>query len=292
MPLTVTTWNINSIRLRIRLVTRLLRQHAPDILCLQEIKCITDNFPYRALRRAGYEHIAVRGQRGYHGVAVVSRLPFLDEESREFCGKGDARHLRVTVADGDSKIDIHNFYVPAGGDEPDPAINPKFAHKLAFLDEMHSWLPKPSADRRAILVGDLNVAPMEQDVWSHRQLLKVVSHTPDETDRLGRVLKRGGWTDVARHFVPAEEKLYTWWSYRARDWRASDRGRRLDHIWVSKPLVGRLNRIEILRDARGWPRPSDHVPVIATIERDSAARNQQRLADALQVTERAGDPLG
>jgi exodeoxyribonuclease-3 len=293
MPLTIATWNINSVRLRIRLVTRFLREYAPDVLCLQEIKCITDNFPYRALRRLGYEHIAVNGQRGYHGVAIVSRLPFTAETSREFCGKGDARHLQVTIGNGADAIDIHNFYVPAGGDEPDPAINPKFEHKLGFLDEMHSWLPGGTTGRNAVLVGDLNVAPMEQDVWSHRQLLKVVSHTPAETERLQRIIAGSGWIDVARHFVPADEKLYTWWSYRARDWRASNRGRRLDHIWVTPSLKDRLHDIEIINDARSWPRPSDHVPVIARINAGkSSVDRKQRRTDALQLAERAGDPLG
>jgi len=290
MPLTVATWNINSVRLRIRLVTRFLRQHSPDLLCLQEIKCIADNFPYRALRRLGYEHIAVNGQRGYHGVAIVSRLPFLSQATQDFCGKGDARHQYVTLADGASTIDLHNFYVPAGGDEPDPAVNPKFGHKLAFLEEMSAWLPRGNSDRAAVLVGDLNVAPLEQDVWSHRQLLNVVSHTPEETERLFRVQESGGWIDAARHFVPAEEKLYTWWSYRAHDWRASDRGRRLDHIWVTPPLAGRLRKIEILRDARDWPRPSDHVPVIVSIgTADSAVHHEQSVAHSLQLAERTGD---
>lgn len=265
MPFKIATWNINSVRLRIRLVTRFLRAHSPDILCLQEIKCLEDNFPYKALRRLGYEHIAVKGQRGYHGVAVISRVPFVSESTRDFCGKGDARHLHVTVADGGGEIDLHNYYVPAGGDEPDPAINPKFAHKLSFLEEMRDQMAETDAGRSAILVGDLNVAPMEQDVWSHRQLLKIVSHTPMETERLNAIIEAGGWTDVARHFVPADEKLYSWWSYRARDWRASNRGRRLDHIWVTEPLVARLLGVEILSEVRGWPRPSDHVPVIATI---------------------------
>ena len=131
---------------------------------------------------------------------------------------------------------------------------------------MRDWLGQSDRQRPAILVGDLNVAPMEQDVWSHKQLLKVVSHTPMETDRLEAIIGSGGWNDVARHFVPADEKLYTWWSYRARDWRLSNRGRRLDHIWVTQPLTDRLKGIEIVTDARGWPRPSDHVPVIATID--------------------------
>ena len=294
MSLTIATWNINSVRLRIRLVTRFLRQHSPDVLCLQEIKCIADNFPYRTLRRLGYSHIAVNGQRGYHGVAIISRLPFLAEATQDFCGKGDARHVRVTLADGSSALDLHNLYVPAGGDEPDPAVNPKFEHKLAFLEEMRGWLPPGSSNRRAVLVGDLNVAPMEQDVWSHRQLLKVVSHTPAETARLSDIQLSGGWVDAARLFVPAEEKLYTWWSYRARDWRASDRGRRLDHIWVTSPLAHRLQQVDVLREARGWSRPSDHVPVIVAIspaDSGSALGDKQGLPHALQFSERSRDSL-
>jgi len=265
MPLSIATWNINSVRLRTRIVSRFLRSHAPDVLCLQEIKCINDNFPYKTFRRLGYRHIAVNGQMGYHGVAMVSRLPFLAEERKGFCGKGDSRHLAVWIADGERSIAIHNLYVPAGGDEPDPRVNPKFEHKLAFLDEMKSWVGAGAQRDPMVLVGDLNVAPLEQDVWSHRQLLNVVSHTPMETERLNAISTGGAWTDVARHFVPADEKLYTWWSYRARDWKASNRGRRLDHIWVTQPLCDRLAGIETLSEARGWTRPSDHVPVIAKI---------------------------
>ena len=117
------------------------------------------------------------------------------------------------------------------------------------------------ANTSAILVGDLNIAPLEHDVWSHKQLLKIVSHTPVETDGLLEVMKRGGWHDLMRQHVPANEKLYTWWSYRAKDWEAADKGRRLDHIWSSPDLGPLLQRIEVLKEARGWDRPSDHVPV-------------------------------
>src|SRR5262249_51472694 len=158
---------------------------------------------------------------------------------------------------------LHNFYVPAGGDEPDANVNDKFAHKLAFLDEMRGWLTGAETDRNAILVGDLNIAPHENDVWSHRQLLNVVSHTPVQTEGLEAIRLAGGWVDAVRRFVPMEEKLYTWWSYRAHDWAVSNRGRRLDHIWVTPHLAPRLEGIEVVRDARGWQRPSDHVPVIA-----------------------------
>jgi exodeoxyribonuclease III len=264
VPLTLATWNINSVRLRIDLVGGFLDAHAPDILCLQEIKCRNDAFPYEPFRRRGYDHILVNGQKGYHGVAIVSRRPFAATSTRGFCAKDDARHAAATIADPHGDIVIHNFYVPAGGDEPDPAVNDKFAHKLAFLREMTGWLTGPETERNAILVGDLNIAPGENDVWSHKQLLRVVSHTPVETAGLEAMRKAGGWVDAVRHFVP-DDKLYTWWSYRAADWRDSDRGRRLDHIWVSAPLAGRLDRFEIVRDARGWQRPSDHVPVMATL---------------------------
>ena len=113
---------------------------------------------------------------------------------------------------------------------------------------------------RTIIVGDLNIAPLENDVWSHRQLLNVISHTPPETERLTAWLATG-FVDAVRHFVPATEKLYTWWSYRNRDWRASDRGRRLDHVWVTPDLQGRLRNYTVLKDARDWQQGSDHVPV-------------------------------
>jgi exodeoxyribonuclease III len=265
MPLAVATWNINSIRLRIDLVTAFLDRYRPDILCLQEIKCPTDLFPLAPFRERGYRHVLVNGQRGYHGVAIVSRKRFVDTFVRSFCGKDDARHASVAVRHRGEDIRLHNFYVPAGGDEPDPAVNEKFAHKLAFLDEMTSWLNGGEPGGRTILLGDLNIAPYENDVWSHRQLLRVVSHTPVETEGLETLRVSGGWVDAARHFVPVDRKLYTWWSYRAADWTASDRGRRLDHIWVTPALAPRLDAVEVVRAARGWQRPSDHVPVIARI---------------------------
>jgi exodeoxyribonuclease-3 len=164
-------------------------------------------------------------------------------------------------------VTVHNFYVPAGGDIPDPEVNPKFAHKLAFLDEMRAH-PKlqPANGERAILVGDLNVAPLEHDVWSHKQMLRVVSHTPIECEKLNAASSAGGWVDAMRALVPEPTKLYTWWSYRAADWEAANRGRRLDHVWVSPALGDRVPAITVAKNARGWARPSDHVPVTATIE--------------------------
>ena len=270
MRFSLTTWNINSVRLRIDSVARFIKSARPDVLCLQETKCPDDRFPMKRFRRLGYEHVALNGQKGYHGVVVLSRLPFESHGVRVFCGKHDCRHVAVTLGERAGLRDpvtLHNFYVPAGGDTPDPEINPKFAHKLSFLDEMQACAElRPGARDRAILVGDLNVAPLEHDVWSHKQLLRVVSHTPIECEKLNAVLAAGSWIDASRHFVPATTKLFTWWSYRAADWKAADKGRRLDHIWVAPALADRMSGITIAKEARGWARPSDHVPVTATIE--------------------------
>jgi exodeoxyribonuclease III len=261
--LTLATWNINSVRLRIDLVARFLRDEAPEVLCLQETKCRDSEFPLAVFHKLGYSYVAINGQKGYHGVAVASKLPLTATASRSFCGNGDARHIAVTLAVAGRMIDLHNFYVPAGGDEPDCAINPKFAQKLTFLDEMAEWVSSGRlAFSDAIIAGDLNIAPLEADVWNHKALLRVVSHTPIEVEKLNLVLAAGPWVDALRHFVPPEKKLYTWWSYRARDWEKSDRGRRLDHIWVSDSLMPHLDSARVLRESRGWDRPSDHVPVI------------------------------
>ena len=270
MALTVTTWNINSVRLRIDLVAKFLKAVRPDILCLQETKCPDDKFPLKRFRRLGYTHAALNGQKGYHGVAVLSRLPFEAHTIENFCGKTDCRHVGVTLGEQAGLRDpltLHNFYVPAGGDIPDPDVNVKFAHKLSFLDEMraHAGL-RLAPQQRAILVGDLNVAPLEHDVWSHKQMLRVVSHTPIECEKLTGARLAGGWVDAMRAQVPEPEKLYTWWSYRAPDWETADRGRRLDHVWVSPQLADRVSQIRILRDARAWTQPSDHVPVTTTIQ--------------------------
>jgi exodeoxyribonuclease-3 len=263
--LRIATWNINSVRLRLGIVGKLAREQKIDVLCLQETKVADSSFPHKAIRKLGFEHVAINGQKGYHGVAVLSRVPFANTEAHAFCGKGDARHMCVTLPGG---IEVHNFYVPAGGDIPDPKANVKFAHKLQFLDEMTAYFEGMRSKRSAarVVVGDLNVAPFEHDVWSHRQLLNVVSHTPPETERMKAAYATHDWIDVTRSFVPMDQKSYSWWSYRNQDWKKSDRGRRLDHIWISPALKGAVKTHSILRDARGWKRPSDHVPVVAEIE--------------------------
>ena len=236
---------------------------APDVLCLQETKVPDELFPADACRELGFPHLAYHGMKGYNGVAILSRLPMSDIRRPPWCDKTDCRHLAATIAG----IDIHCLYVPAGGDIPDPDANPKFAHKLDFLRELTAWYGESySPDRPMILTGDLNIAPLEADVWSHKQLLSVVSHTPTEVALLGELQRSLGWVDAMRHFVPPSEKLFTWWSYRSADWTKNDRGRRLDHVWVTPPLAGRLSRMLVARECRSWTQPSDHVPVLVELD--------------------------
>ncbi|PHQ70951.1 MAG: exodeoxyribonuclease III [Paracoccus sp.] len=258
---TLATWNINSVRLREDLVARLLRDEAPDVLCLQECKSPVEKIPMDQFRALGYGHIVARGQKGYNGVAILSRLPITDAGDRDYARLGHARHVAARLENG---VTIHNMYIPAGGDVPDREMNEKFGQKLDFLSEMRDVF---HADRpeRAIMVGDFNIAPREDDVWSHKQLLKVVSHTPIEVEHLLAAQDAGKWVDITRQDIP-EGQLYSWWSYRNRDWDASDRGRRLDHIWASPDIANAGHGSRVLRDLRGWEKPSDHVPVFASFD--------------------------
>ena len=255
------TWNINSVRLRLQLVIDFLQNHDIDVLCLQETKTEDTHFPSDALAEAGWAHQAYRGEKSYNGVAIVSRLPLSEVTHLNWVGREDCRHIAATL---DGGFRVHNFYVPAGGDIPDRDENPKFGHKLDFIAEMTSHFAA-NPPRRAILVGDLNIAPLAEDVWSTKQLQKVVSHTPVEREGLLRLIEDGGWHDVVRaHFGP-DEILYSWWSYRARDWAASDRGRRLDHVWTSRDLATAVEDVTIERAFRGAEKPSDHVPTVITL---------------------------
>ena len=266
----IVSWNINSVRLRAPLVEKLIQQIKPDVLCLQETKCPNDAFPEKLMRKLGLKHMVLNGiHGGYHGVATLSRHPIMSSNIVDYCGKKDGRHVEVLFETKKGVLAVHNFYVPAGGDEPDPSCNEKFAHKLDFLAQMAKvFRAQARKDKmvQAVLLGDLNIAPYEHDVWSSRQLQNVVSHTPVEIAALAKLQKTLNWDDVARRFVPPEEKLYSWWSYRARDWQASNRGRRLDHIWVTPALSPQLRHYEILREARGWQRPSDHAPIMIDLK--------------------------
>src|SRR3712207_3571615 len=230
--LKIASWNINSVRARIHVVEKFLREEQPHILCLQETKVCDPDFPAAVFGQLGYDHQILCGQRMHHGVAILSKVPVREEERHDWQANGEARHVGVRLECG---IRLENVYVPAGGDVPDRDVNPKFGQKLDFIARMVRWSEQCHCP--TLLVGDLNVAPLECDVWSHKALLNVVSHTPVEVEALTMLQQSNDWVDLGRAFHPAPGRLYTWWSYRSPDWTKNDRGRRLDHMWATKDVA-------------------------------------------------------
>ncbi|OJU10985.1 MAG: exodeoxyribonuclease III [Caulobacterales bacterium 68-7] len=266
MRLRLVTWNVNSVRLRMEQVARFVDEAAPDVIALQEIKCQTHEFPREAFEAIGLPHLKIAGQKGWHGVAIASRHPIEDVAPLNACREGHARCVSGRIAG----VELHNFYIPAGGDIPDRALNPKFDHKLDFYETLTAEMAR--RDRRAplALVGDLNVAPGENDVWNHKYMSKIVSHTPVEVEAMRRLHESLEFTDITREAYPEPQKLASWWSYRAADFRQSNRGLRLDHILLSPGLRDAAfengqARSRIHDDVREWERPSDHAPVSAVL---------------------------
>jgi exodeoxyribonuclease-3 len=252
----VISWNINSLRLRLPLLKKLVEEANPDIICLQETKVENSSFPMLEVRALGFDFIEFDGEKSYNGVAILSKIPLQNSQKIDILNYGHKRHIAVEVND----ITLHNFYVPAGGDIPDVTLNNKFDHKLKFVDWMAEYFT-PQKEQKIIILGDMNIAPLEHDVWSHKQLLKIVSHTPIEVEKMGNLQRSIDFVDTHRHFVPEHEKLYSWWSYRAKDPLAANKGRRLDHIWVSPNLKSNIKSMKIHRDFRSGNQPSDHVPI-------------------------------
>ncbi len=252
----ITSWNINSVRARIGIVEDFLKQEAPDILCLQETKVADDLFPRAKFEELGYVYMAINGQKMHHGVATLSKIPLTNVETFDWQANGEARHVGAALPSG---ARLENVYIPAGGDIADREENPKFGQKLDFFARMTEW--SKTIEKPTIVTGDFNVAPLPSDVWNHKQLLKVVSHTPIEVETMDILKAAGNWTDIGRKFIEDPERLFTWWSYRAKDRLASDRGRRLDHMWVTPELVDKVVSHHISEYCRDWEKPSDHIPI-------------------------------
>jgi exodeoxyribonuclease-3 len=207
--------------------------------------------------------VKIRGQKGWHGVAIASRLPIEDAHAPDLCREGHARCVSGAVAG----IEIHNLYIPAGGDVADRSSR-KFDHKLDFYERLTTEMAGRDPAAPLVLAGDLNVAPGENDVWNHRFMSKVVSHTPVEVAAMQALQASLGFIDLVREAIPEPAKLFSWWSYRAVDFRASNRGLRLDHIWITPGLraAARSAAPQIHDDVRAWERPSDHAPVTIDLE--------------------------
>jgi len=258
MSLRIASWNVNSVRLRLDHLLRFLTELAPDVICLQEIKCQAAEFPADALAAAGYPFIRVQGQKGWRRHCVSAADLRRADHRRVPRGACPIRSVSAMV----EGVEIHNFYVPAGGDVPDRELNPKFDHKLEFLARLRDAFALRKQTEAIVVCGDLNVAPGEFDVWNHKIMSKVVSHTPIEIEALEAVKSSLGFVDPIRELSPEPMKLASWWSYRAADFRASNRGLRLDHIWATPTLAARGPLAGAIHDhVRAWERPSDHAPV-------------------------------
>jgi exodeoxyribonuclease-3 len=264
MSLRIATWNVNSLRVRLEQLARFLKEARPDVVCLQEIKVANEQFPFAFFHELGYPQVLAHGQKAYHGVAIASRRPFAEEGTRHWCRKTDSRHAFVRL---DCGLEVHNFYVPSGGDVPDRKANDKFDHKIRFLGAMARWCREEKvAARPLVLLGDLNVAPLDCDVWNHKRLRRSVGHSPQECDLMAKLLRAGRFTDAARHFVPPPAPLYTWWGYRFPQAFAKDYGWRLDHAWITPAALPRLRAVEVFKQTRTWDRTSDHVPVVLDLD--------------------------
>jgi len=267
--LKIVSWNINSLRLRISLLKKLIDLSNPDIICLQEIKVQDHLFPSLELISMGYNYLEFSGEKSYNGVAILAKIPLNKICKIDILDYQHKRHISASIMTKIGEITIHNFYIPAGGDIADPILNSKFDHKLKFVDWMTNYFSQIiHQNKKIIILGDFNIAPLEHDVWSHKQMLKEVSHTLIEIEKLNKLQASLDFIDSHRTRVNHNQKLYSWWSYRALKPLESDRGRRLDHIWITKNLEYYLGQTNIYRDFRLENQPSDHVPIETTLNID------------------------
>ena len=269
MPLTIATWNINSVRLRLPLVERLLDDMRPTCSACRKPSARTNCFRTRPSQARGYSHIAINGQKGYHGVATIARRPIEIVERRRFCGIADSRHLSTRFAAGGLN-DPHPQFLCAGRrrrtrsrDQPEVPPQARLRRRDARRPRRierrrpaRSWSAISTSRRSSTMSGRTSSC----STWSATRRSRPTGFEAMRRD--------GGWVDLMRKIVPADQKLYTWWSYRARDW-AHPTAAAGSTISGRRPTCReRLAGIEVLREARGWERPSDHVPVIARFDLD------------------------
>lgn len=261
MIIKILSWNVNSVRSRLKQILDISQKFEPNIICLQETKVINNSFPINEFKKLGYSHFYLNGIPSYNGVAIISKKEAKSVDILNLSNLNNGRQISVKIFG----IQIHNFYIPSGGDIPDEKINTKFKNKLDFLKVLINWSKKID-QRNCIICGDFNIAPYEDDVWSHNQLKNVVSHTDIERRYLLEFLEAGNWNDAIRQSINPPKNVFTWWSYRSKDFRVNNRGRRLDHIWISNDLQEKKFSTKILDHTRAFDKPSDHVPLEIKIE--------------------------
>jgi exodeoxyribonuclease-3 len=253
----IATWNVNSLRVRLDLALDWLREEGPDVVCLQETKVTDDLFPREPLLEAGYE-VAFSGQKTYNGVAILSRHPIRDVQTALPTAPGDDE--KRFIAAQMEGIQVINVYVPNGQE----VGSPKFQYKLDWLDCLHTFLQGTSTPADAlVLCGDCNIAPEARDVYDPVALDGDVLFHPDERAAFARLIAWGlGDTFRLHHEEPG---LYSWWDYRGGAFRRN-LGIRIDHILATPPLARQCTAVTLERELRRLPKPSDHIPVVATFQ--------------------------
>ena len=254
----IASYNINGINPRLHILTRWLEEFRPDIVGLQELKCTDEAFPIDAIRALGYSAIW-HGQRSWNGVAILSRVGDPVETCRALPNdpnREQSRYIEAAVCG----ILIGNLYAPNGNPWP----GPKFDYKLAWLDELKNHA-RHLLDSKvpALLIGDYNVIPTDQDVYKPERWAKDALFAPRAREKY-RELVAQGWTDAIRHLFP-DERMFTFWHY----WRNSferDAGIRIDHALLSPVLAKSLKSVTVDRTPRGWEKTSDHGPLVVELE--------------------------
>ncbi|WP_029355296.1 exodeoxyribonuclease III [Bosea sp. 117] len=257
----IATWNVNSIRLRLDNTLAWLKERQPDIVCLQEIKCQDDQFPRAAFEAAGY-NVAVHGQKGFNGVAVLSKLPF-DEVTTGLPGDGEdvqSRFIEVVVSTGRGVVRVCGIYLPNGN----PPDTEKYPYKLGWMARLRALVQQRLAlEEPLVIAGDYNVIPEPEDARDPALWVNDALFLP-KTRAAFRSLLNLGLTDAVRAVSDAPG-LYTFWDYQAGAWQKNN-GIRIDHLLLSPQAADHLKAIGIDKHARSWEKPSDHVPVWAELD--------------------------
>lgn len=258
----IATWNINGVKARIEGALTWLRETTPDVACFQEIKSVTEAFPNQAFEELGY-NVAVHGQKGFNGVAILSKRPIDEVAVRGLPGDESdvqARYIEALIPFGSGVVRVANLYLPNGN----PIGTDKFAYKLAWMRRLKSHLETLLAlEEPFLLLGDFNVIPEPEDAKNPQAWLEDALFQPESRAAYRSILNLG-LTDVLRTCHPGPG-VYTFWDYQAGAWQ-KDNGIRIDHLLLSPQAADRLAGAEIHRHVRGWEKPSDHVPVVITLK--------------------------
>ena len=257
----IATWNVNSIRQRLENMLAWLKERAPDIVCLQEIKCVDEAFPREAFESLGY-NVAVHGQKAFNGVALLSKLPF-DEVAPGLIGDNDdvqARFLEAIVSTKTGALRVVSLYLPNGN----PPNTEKYPYKLKWMDRLVAFAhERLKLEEPLVLAGDYNVIPTAADAHRPEVWVNDALFLPQTRERF-RALLNLGFTDALRASSDASG-LYTFWDYQAGSWQKDD-GIRIDHLLLSPKAADRLIGAGIDRHVRSWDKPSDHVPVYIDLD--------------------------